>query len=64
MNYPTGPNPDDIYSAGLACAGIQHRKIHAQVYWGHAFRDVENDTNSLQDDGVHFLVSANLFEWP
>jgi hemolysin activation/secretion protein len=61
---PNGPNPDDIYSAGLGLRWDPTPKIHAQVYWGHAFRDVSNDTDTLQDDGVHFLVSANLFEWP
>ena len=61
---PNGPNPDDIYSAGLGLRWDPTPKIHAQVYWGHAFRDVHNDTDTLQDDGVHFLVSANLFEWP
>ena len=61
---PNGPNPDDIYSAGLGLRWDPTPRIHAQVYWGYAFRDVENDQDSLQDDGVHFLVSANLFEWP
>jgi hemolysin activation/secretion protein len=61
---PNGPNPNDIYSAGLGLRWDPTPKIHAQVYWGYAFRDVENDYDSLQDDGVHFLISANLLEWP
>jgi hypothetical protein len=24
---------------------------------------VDNDDNTLQDDGIHFLISANLYEW-
>jgi hemolysin activation/secretion protein len=61
---PEGPNPKDIYSAGLGLRWDPTPKIHAELYWGHAFRDVDNDDDSLQDDGVHFLISANLLEWP
>jgi hypothetical protein len=38
--------------------------VHAQLYWGYAFEDVvSDDISSLQDDGIHFLLSANLIEW-
>ena len=63
-DLPDGPNPTFIYSAGAGLRWDPTPKIHAQVYWGHGFRSTEDDgTNSLQDDGVHFLLSANLYEW-
>jgi len=62
-DLPDGPNPTFIYSAGAGLRWDPTTKIHAEVYWGYAFRSVENDDDSLQDDGVHFLLSANLYEW-
>jgi hemolysin activation/secretion protein len=60
---PDGPNPDFISSAGVGLRWDPTTKIHAQVYWGHAFKDVVNDDfYSIQDDGIHFLLSANLLE--
>jgi hemolysin activation/secretion protein len=60
---PDGPNPNFIYSAGVGLRWDPTPKIHAEVYWGHSFRSVDNDDNSLQDSGVHFLMSTNLAEW-
>jgi len=60
---PNGPDPDFISSAGVGLRWDPTPRIHAQVYWGHAFHDVLVDGDSLQDDGVHFLLSANLLEW-
>ena len=58
------PNPSDIYSAGLGLRWDPTTKVHAQLYWGHAFTDVfVNDFSSIQDDGIHFLISANVLEW-
>jgi len=63
-DQPNGPNPTDIYSAGLGLRWDPTAKVHAQVYWGHAFVDVTTDSDySLQDDGIYFLLSANLLEW-
>jgi hemolysin activation/secretion protein len=63
-DLPNGPNPTFIYSAGAGLRWDPTPRIHAQVYWGHSFRSVDNDDDTLQDDGVHFLLSANLYEWP
>jgi hemolysin activation/secretion protein len=60
---PNGPNPSDIYSAGLGLRWDPTTKVHAEIYWGHAFEDVIVDEYSIQDDGIHFLLSANLLEW-
>ena len=63
-DLPNGPNPTFIYSAGAGLRWDPTPNIHAQLYYGHSFRSVENDDDRLQDDGIHFLLSANLFEWP
>ena len=60
---PNGPNPDFVSSAGVGLRWDPTPRVHAQVYWGHAFHDVIVDGDSLQDDGIHFLLSANLLEW-
>ena len=60
---PDGPNPNFIYSAGAGLRWDPTAKIHTELYWGHSFRSVDNDDNSLQDSGFHFLLSANLAEW-
>jgi hemolysin activation/secretion protein len=56
-------NPRYIYSAGVGLRWDPTTKVHAEVYWGHAYRDVIVDGDSIQDDGIHFLLSANLLEW-
>lgn len=60
---PEGPTRNFIYSAGAGLRWDPTPKIHAEVYWGHSFRSINNNDNSLQDSGVHFLMSANLYEW-
>jgi hemolysin activation/secretion protein len=61
-NRDNGPERNNIYSAGLGLRWDPTTKIHAQLYWGHAFNNIKADDFSVQDDGVHFLVSANLIE--
>jgi hemolysin activation/secretion protein len=63
-DLPDGPNPTFLYSAGAGLRWDPIPRVHAQVYWGHGFRSVNNDDNTLQDKGVHFLISANLYQWP
>ena len=58
-----GSAPDFISSVGVGLRWDPTTKIHAQVYWGHANQDFVNDGSSLQDDGIHFLLNANLLEW-
>ncbi len=50
-----------IYSAGLGL--ILNPTPHAQatVYWGHPFVDFHEKDVSLQDYGIHLLVSLSLF---
>jgi hemolysin activation/secretion protein len=59
--------PPYIYSAGLGLRWDPTKKIHTELYWGHAFHDIDTNDNdgvdTIQDDGIHFLISANLLEW-
>jgi hypothetical protein len=36
------------------------RRIHSQLYWGKALKEVDNTGTDLQDDGIHFLVSFQV----
>ncbi len=56
------PDPRTISSAGIGLRWDPHQKIHAQVYWGIPFRNVdEGGEHSLQDSGIHFLLNMQLF---
>ncbi len=56
------PRPRTISSAGLGLRWDPSRKIHTELYWGRAFRNIDqNSENDLQDSGIHFLVSTQLF---
>jgi hemolysin activation/secretion protein len=55
------PSPETISSAGLGLRWDPDPKFHAELYWGHAFNNVDNPNNTLQDDGVHFRLRADLF---
>lgn len=56
------PDPDIIYSAGLGLRWSVNERIYAEIYWGEALEDVENDAETdLQDDGIHFQISIGLF---
>jgi len=55
------PDPKSISSVGLGLRWSPNRAINAQVYWGHALRDIqEPDDKDLQDDGVHFELSVKI----
>ncbi|MDM8566866.1 ShlB/FhaC/HecB family hemolysin secretion/activation protein [Candidatus Halobeggiatoa sp. HSG11] len=55
------PDPKSISSAGLGLRWSPSRAINAQVYWGHALRDIqEPDDKNLQDDGIHFELSLRV----
>ncbi len=56
------PSPDNLSSVGLGARWTVNEKINAQMYWGHALRDADVSTEyDLQDDGIHFEISAFLF---
>ena len=45
---------ENIYSSGLGLLWNPVPGLRADVYWGHAFRDVGNPGDNLQDKGFHF----------
>ncbi len=56
------PEPKDIYSVGLGLIWNPNKYFHGEIYWGHALQtdDIPDpDEQNLQDDGVHFEMSAN-----
>jgi hemolysin activation/secretion protein len=62
-NQANGTNPNFISSVGLGLRWNPIKNIHAQIYWGHAFQKIVNNGESLQDDGLHFQLNANLTDW-
>lgn len=54
--------PQTIRSAGLGLHFDPDRRIHAQVYYAHAFddKDIVSPSNTLQDRGWHFLIRFNM----
>ncbi len=58
-----GPDPgfDDIASAGIAVRLELVPKLRAVVSKAFPFRNVDNPGYDLQDDGINFQVSYDLF---
>jgi len=50
-----------IYSAGVGLLVNPTRHAQATIYWGHPFVDFSEEKVSLQDYGLHLLISLNLF---
>ena len=51
-----------LASVGIGLRWDPHSKIHSQLYWGYALRDIDNNAEQgLQDDGIHFLLDIQLF---
>ena len=53
--------PSDLSSAGLGVIYHPHRKISARVYWGYGLRKFDQNSNDLQDYGIHFKLTFSLF---
>jgi len=57
------PNPRSISSIGLGARWSISEKLYTEIYWGYALRDIDQTTDhDIQDDGIHFLITANAFE--
>jgi hemolysin activation/secretion protein len=58
------PEIQSISSLGLGARWSINDHLHAEIYWGYALRDVSRKGTEydLQDDGLHFKISANVFE--
>jgi hemolysin activation/secretion protein len=55
------PNPTTISSAGIGLLLTPNKRLNAQLYWGHPFRDVHNPHDDPQDLGLHFKMSFEAF---
>ena len=55
------PDPRDISSVGIGVRWAPSRHLNAEVYYGHALRNLpEPEDDDLQDDGIHFEISLRL----
>ncbi len=55
------PGPTTISSAGIGVLFTPDKHLRAQLYWGHAFRDIDVSGHDLQDSGIHFRVNFEAF---
>lgn len=57
------PGQEAIASVGLGLRATITDRIQGWVYWGHSLDNIDNrdNDNDLQDDGIHFQVSARPF---
>lgn len=55
------PEPKTISSAGIGVLLSPNQHLHAQLYWGHAFRNLNASGTNLQDYGIHFQVGFEAF---
>jgi hemolysin activation/secretion protein len=53
--------PRTIASAGPGVRWDPSENLHARIYWGIAFRDIDYSEKDLQDSGVHFQIDWRLF---
>jgi hemolysin activation/secretion protein len=52
---------EDLWSVGVGLLFNPHPQVTGQLYWGYAFQDFEASDYDLQDDGIHFLFTVNVF---
>jgi len=55
------PEPENISSIGAGLRWAVSQKGHFQAYYGRALRKVSNTGHDLQDEGIHFLFTYQLF---
>jgi hemolysin activation/secretion protein len=55
------PDPKSISSVGAGIVWAVTQDINLQVYWGIPLRSIESSGNTLQDHGIHFQITGNLF---
>lgn len=58
-NRPT-PEPRHLSGAGAGVLWNIGRTVDAALYFAHAFAEFKNASDDIQDDGIHFSVSARL----
>jgi hemolysin activation/secretion protein len=55
------PEPTSISSAGIGVLFSPDEHLRAQLYWGHAFRNIDTSGNNPQDLGINFQVNFEAF---
>ena len=55
------PKPNVIVGTGFGLRWDPSQKLHAHVYWGIPLVDANNPENDLQDSGIHFQLSCQVF---
>ncbi|MBI5234061.1 MAG: ShlB/FhaC/HecB family hemolysin secretion/activation protein [Deltaproteobacteria bacterium] len=55
------PNPENISSIGAGVRWAISQRAYFQTYYGRPLRKVSNSGHDLQDEGVHFLYTYQLF---
>lgn len=53
--------PRTIASAGVGFRWDPSPRLHAQLYWGIPFRNLDYSSYDLQNDGIHFQVNCLIF---
>ncbi len=61
FNDRAGPAPAVIPAVGFGFRADPHPKIHAELYWGHALKDIPGAGDSPQEDGIYFALTADVF---
>lgn len=46
-----------LNSAGIGLLFDPIPEIHSEIFWAHAMRTIKNNSQDLQDDGIHFAVT-------
>jgi hemolysin activation/secretion protein len=55
------PSPHDISSVGLGLRWDASPSLLAEFYYAYALRDLHVGSRDLQDNGIHFRVTAKLY---
>lgn len=55
------PDPQHLSGAGAGLVLRVGTTLDAAVYVAHAFQDIVNPSEDIQDDGIHFSISAKLY---
>ncbi len=61
FNGREGPAPEVIPAIGFGLRSDPHPKVHAELYWGHALKDIPGAGDSPQEDGIYFTLVADVF---
>jgi hemolysin activation/secretion protein len=60
FNERDTPEPEDVSSVGLGLRWDPDPKLRLEAFYGYALDDVPNEGDSWQDDGFHFVLTADL----